>query len=175
MFDLTSEQQLIQATAREFAETQIRPIAAEIDRDARFPHETIKRMGELGLMGILTSEKWGGAGASFFTSVLVVEELSRVDPSVGVFVDVGQVWERGDAGTTVSGLRVTPGAGLRFVTPLGPVRLDAAYDGYPQEPGPLYFLDKLNKTLTFKRPYTPGLRSGFWRRVVVQFAVGQAF
>ena len=49
-FDLTSEQELIRTTAREFAETQIKPIAAEIDRDSRFPHETVKRMGELGLM-----------------------------------------------------------------------------------------------------------------------------
>ena len=45
MFELTSEQQLIRDTAREFAETQIKPIAAEIDRDSRFPHETVKRMG----------------------------------------------------------------------------------------------------------------------------------
>ncbi len=101
---------------------------------------------------------------------------------LGLFVDVGQVWERGDTLTAVSGLRVTPGLGLRFITPLGPVRLDAAYNGYPQEPGPLYLLDNTNKSLTavldptgkqlLLRPRLPG---GFWRRVVVQFAVGQAF
>ena len=101
---------------------------------------------------------------------------------LGLFVDVGQVWERGDTLTAVSGLRVTPGLGLRFITPLGPVRLDAAYNGYPQEPGPLYLLDNTNKNLTavldptgkqlLLRPRLPG---GFWRRVVVQFAVGQAF
>ena len=51
-FELTDEQAMIQAMAREFAESEIAPIAAEIDRDARFPHETVKRMGELGLMGI---------------------------------------------------------------------------------------------------------------------------
>jgi len=78
--------------------------------------------------------------------------------------------------TTVSGLRVTPGLGLRFVTPLGPVRLDAAYNGYPQEPGPLYFLDRTDKSLTATgQTIRPGLPGGFWRRVVVQFAVGQAF
>jgi len=101
---------------------------------------------------------------------------------LGLFVDVGQVWERGDTLSAVSGLRVTPGLGLRFITPLGPVRLDAAYNGYPQEPGPLYLLDNTNKNLTavldptgkplLLRPRLPG---GFWRRVVVQFAVGQAF
>ncbi|HVH67838.1 MAG TPA: BamA/TamA family outer membrane protein [Gemmatimonadales bacterium] len=116
-------------------------------------------------------------GNTVFTANLELRLPSPVVPDrvrVGVFVDVGQVWERGAIGTTVSGLRVTPGAGLRFVTPLGPVRLDAAYNGYPQEPGPLYFL--ANKTLTSTgRVVSPGLRSGFWRRVVVQFAVGQAF
>ena len=101
---------------------------------------------------------------------------------LGLFVDVGQVWERGDTLTAVSGLRVTPGLGLRFITPLGPVRLDAAYNGYPQEPGPLYLLDTTNKSLTAVLDpagkqvlYRPQLPGGFWRRVVVQFAVGQAF
>src|SRR5438034_110217 len=92
---------------------------------------------------------------------------------LGLFVDVGQVWERGDTLSAVSGLRVTPGLGLRFITPLGPVRLDAAYNGYPQEPGPLYLLDNTNKSLTavldptgkqlLLRPRLPG---GFWRRGV---------
>ncbi len=101
---------------------------------------------------------------------------------LGLFVDVGQVWERGDTLTAVSGLRVTPGLGLRFITPLGPVRLDAAYNSYPQEPGPLYLLDNTNKSLTAVLDPTgkqlllrPRLPRGFWRRVVVQFAVGQAF
>ncbi len=60
---LTDEQSMIQAMAREFAQAHVAPIAAEIDRDARFPHETVKRMGELGLMGIAVPERWGGAGA----------------------------------------------------------------------------------------------------------------
>jgi outer membrane protein insertion porin family len=118
-------------------------------------------------------------GNTVFTANLELRLPSPILPDrvrVGAFVDVGQVWERGDTGTTVSGLRVTPGVGLRFVTPLGPVRLDAAYDGYPQEPGPLYFLNTANKSLTNTgRLVSPGLPSGFWRRVVVQFAVGQAF
>jgi hypothetical protein len=76
----------------------------------------------------------------------------------------------------VAGVRVTPGVGLRFSTPLGPVRLDAAYNGYPAEPGPLYFQDNVTNSLTLtNRTHRPGLRPGFWPRVVVQFAVGQAF
>ena len=99
---------------------------------------------------------------------------------VAVFADVGQVWERDVA--TVGGVRFTPGVGVRFVTPLGPVRLDAAYNGYPSEPGALYLLNTKTKGLTAVTDSTgnqvlvrPGLPPGFWRRVVVQFAVGQAF
>src|SRR5256884_501350 len=95
---------------------------------------------------------------------------------LGLFVDVGQVWERGDTLTAVSGLRVTPGLGLRFITPLGPVRLDAAYNGYPQEPRPLYLLNRADNSITATgKTEHPDLPPGFWRRVVVQFAVGQAF
>ena len=118
-------------------------------------------------------------GNTVFTANLELRFPSPVFPDrvrLGLFVDVGQVWERGDTGTTVSGIRVTPGLGVRFITPLGPVRLDAAYNGYPQEPGTLYFLNKADNSITATgRTVRPGLPSGFWRRVVVQFAVGQAF
>jgi len=118
-------------------------------------------------------------GNTVLTANLELRVPSPIFPDrvrLGLFVDVGQVWERGDTLTTVSGLRLTPGLGLRFVTPLGPVRLDAAYNGYPQEPGPLYFLNGTDRSLTATgRTVHPGLPSGFWRRVVVQFAVGQAF
>ena len=99
---------------------------------------------------------------------------------VAVFADVGQVWERDDP--TVRGVRLTPGVGVRFVTPLGPVRLDAAYNGYAAEPGALYLLNTASNSLTAVTDsagrrviVNPGLPHGFWRRVVVQFAVGQAF
>ncbi len=118
-------------------------------------------------------------GNTVFTANLELRVPSPIFPErvrLGLFVDVGQVWERGDTGTTVSGLRVTPGLGLRFITPLGPVRLDAAYNGYPQEPGTLYFLNKADNSITATgKTVRPGLPSGLWRRVVVQFAVGQAF
>ena len=71
---------------------------------------------------------------------------------------------------------MTPGIGLRFTTPLGPVRLDAAYNGYAKEPGPLLVLDNTTKQLTQVRPsYQPPRPRTFWRRIVFQFAVGQAF
>ena len=92
-----------------------------------------------------------------------------------MFVDVGQVWARVDQ-TSLHDIRVTPGAGLRFATPLGPVRIDAAYNGYAAEPGPVYFQDKQNNlTLVQNATYQPPRPATFWRRVIVQFAVGQAF
>src|SRR5437773_10086418 len=86
--ELTGEQQLIRATAREFAETQIKPIAAEIDRDSRFPHETVKRMGELGLMGMVIPERWGGSGAGAVAYVVALEEIARVCASHAVVMSV---------------------------------------------------------------------------------------
>jgi outer membrane protein assembly factor BamA len=118
-------------------------------------------------------------GNTVFTANVELRVPAPIFPDrvrVGVFVDVGQVWERGDTLSRVSGLRVTPGLGVRFVTPLGPVRLDAAYDGYPPEAGRLYFLNTKDKSITpTERTVHPALSPGFWRRVVVQFAVGQAF
>ena len=86
--DPTDEQQMIQAMAREFAQTAIRPIAAEIDREARFPHETLKRMGELGLMGIAVPERWGGSGADTVGYALALEEIARACASHAVIMSV---------------------------------------------------------------------------------------
>jgi len=86
--DLSDEQQMIQAMAREFAETAIRPIAAEIDREARFPHETVKRMGELGLMGIAIPERWGGSGGDTVAYVVALEEIAKACASHAVIMSV---------------------------------------------------------------------------------------
>jgi alkylation response protein AidB-like acyl-CoA dehydrogenase len=86
--ELTDEQQMVQAMAREFAESEIKPIAAEIDREARYPHETIKRMGELGLMGIAIPEKWGGAGADTVSYALALIEIAKACGSHAVVMSV---------------------------------------------------------------------------------------
>jgi alkylation response protein AidB-like acyl-CoA dehydrogenase len=86
--DLTAEQQMVQAMAREFAEADIKPIAAEIDREARFPHETVKRMGELGLMGMTVPEEWGGAGVDTVAYVLALIEIAKVCASHCVIMSV---------------------------------------------------------------------------------------
>jgi alkylation response protein AidB-like acyl-CoA dehydrogenase len=85
---LTDEQAMIQTMAREFADEHIRPIAAEIDREARFPHETVKRMGELGLMGIAVPERWGGAGADVVSYVVALEEIAKACASHAVVMSV---------------------------------------------------------------------------------------
>jgi butyryl-CoA dehydrogenase len=87
-FDLTDEQRMVQTMAREFAESELKPIAADIDREARFPHETVKRMGELGLMGIAVPEEWGGSGADAISYALAVIEVARECASHAVVMSV---------------------------------------------------------------------------------------
>jgi short/branched chain acyl-CoA dehydrogenase len=85
---LSEEEQMFQQSVRDFAVERIRPLVHDMDRDAKMDPELIKSFFELGIMGIETPEQWGGAGSSFFNAVLVVEELSHVDASCGVLVDV---------------------------------------------------------------------------------------
>jgi alkylation response protein AidB-like acyl-CoA dehydrogenase len=87
-FSLTADQKEIQALAREVAQAEIEPHAAEWDREHRFPRDLFAKLGELGLMGGCIPEEYGGAGADFLSYVLVVEELSRADAGVGVTVAV---------------------------------------------------------------------------------------
>jgi short/branched chain acyl-CoA dehydrogenase len=83
-FDLTSEQQAIAKLCREFAEGEIAPHAAEWDARAEFPLATIRKMGELGLLGLPFPEKYGGAGADTLSYALAVMEIGRADASVGI-------------------------------------------------------------------------------------------
>jgi butyryl-CoA dehydrogenase len=86
--ELTDEQRLIQQVAREFAEKEVRPIAEAIDREARFPRETVARMGELGLLGVAVPEAFGGSGGDTVSYVLAVEELARACASHAVIMSV---------------------------------------------------------------------------------------
>jgi alkylation response protein AidB-like acyl-CoA dehydrogenase len=79
---------MFRASVREFAEGEIRPRVEEMDEHAKMSPEVLKQLFELGLMGVETPEEFGGTGASFFMAIIGVEELSRVDPSVGVLMDV---------------------------------------------------------------------------------------
>ena len=85
---LSEEEQLFQSNVRRFAREQIAPHVREMDEAALFRKEILRQFFELGLMGIEIPEEYGGQGGSFFQCVLAVEELSAVDPSAGVIVDV---------------------------------------------------------------------------------------
>jgi alkylation response protein AidB-like acyl-CoA dehydrogenase len=85
---LSEEEAMFRDAVRDFAEGTVRPLVHEMDEAQRMDPSLIPQFFELGLMGIEVPEQYGGTGASFFTAALVVEELSRVDASVGVFVDV---------------------------------------------------------------------------------------
>jgi alkylation response protein AidB-like acyl-CoA dehydrogenase len=85
---LSEDEEMFRASVREFAEGEIRKRVAEMDEQGHLDPALTKQCFELGLMGIETPEEFGGAGGSFFQAILAVEELSRVDASVGVFVDV---------------------------------------------------------------------------------------
>jgi short-chain 2-methylacyl-CoA dehydrogenase len=83
-YELTEEQELLKRTVREFAESRVAPLAAELDRESRFPYELVSEMAELGLMGIPIPEEFGGAGADTVSYAIAVEELTRVDSSVAI-------------------------------------------------------------------------------------------
>jgi alkylation response protein AidB-like acyl-CoA dehydrogenase len=85
---LTEDEAILRDTVRQFADAQVRPLVREMDEHAKIPRALIDRLFELGVMAIEIPESYGGSGGTFFHAVLAVEELSRVDPSIGVFVDV---------------------------------------------------------------------------------------
>ena len=85
---LSEDEEMLRDQVRQFAESEIRPLVSKMDKDAQIPRELINKCFELGIMGIEIPDRFGGAGATFFMSVLVVEELARVDASIAVLVDV---------------------------------------------------------------------------------------
>ena len=87
--DLSDEQQAFRKVVREFAESHVAPHAEEWDRDHIFPVDTVRAMGDLGLFGLPFPEEYGGSGADFTTLCLAIEELGRVDQSVGITLEAG--------------------------------------------------------------------------------------
>lgn len=87
-FQLTEDQLLIQESARDFAQNEIAPSAMQRDKDAVFPHEIVKKLGELGFMGMMVSPEYGGAGLDTISYVLAMIEISKVDASCGVIMSV---------------------------------------------------------------------------------------
>jgi butyryl-CoA dehydrogenase len=87
-FELSEEAQSVREMVRDFAESEVRPIAAQIDESHEFPAENVKKMAELGLLGMFVPEEYGGAGMTYLSYVVAIEELSRACASHGVIASV---------------------------------------------------------------------------------------
>jgi butyryl-CoA dehydrogenase len=87
-FELSEEERMIQQTARDFADSEIAPVAGENDAKGKFPRGIVKKLGELGFMGMIVPEKYGGAGLTNFCLVLALEEVNRACASTGVTMSV---------------------------------------------------------------------------------------
>jgi alkylation response protein AidB-like acyl-CoA dehydrogenase len=85
-FQLADEQKEIKRSVREFAENEIRPHVMEWDESQQFPHEVIRKLGAMGLMGVVFPAEYGGAGLGYVEYVTVIEELARLDGSIGIIV-----------------------------------------------------------------------------------------
>lgn len=84
--DLNENQLIIRDTVRDFAEKNIRPVIMDYDESQKFPSEIIKQLGELGFLGIVIPEKYGGAGLGYLEFAIIIEELAKVDPSIALSV-----------------------------------------------------------------------------------------
>jgi outer membrane protein assembly complex protein YaeT len=146
------------------------------DRDS-IDQQATAEAGDTVWRGVRTAPTGGN------TAIILNAELRFPSPilasrmRLGIFVDAGQVWERGEELVKIRGMRVTPGMGVRFATPLGPVRIDAAYNGYPAERGPLLYQPPAPAPIVVIRDSYPPLRAkkSFRDKIVIQVAVGQAF
>jgi butyryl-CoA dehydrogenase len=87
-FDLDENQLMTKQAAREFAEKELKPVASKLDEEGSFPTEIVKKMGELGFMGMMVPEEYGGAGMDAISYAIAVEEISRCDASMGVTMSV---------------------------------------------------------------------------------------
>jgi short-chain 2-methylacyl-CoA dehydrogenase len=85
-FDLTEEQELVRSTVRDFAEQRVAPVAEELDREHRFPYDLVAELADLGLMGMLIPEEYGGGGSDTVSYAIAIEELTRIDSSVAITV-----------------------------------------------------------------------------------------
>ncbi|MBO0683562.1 MAG: acyl-CoA dehydrogenase family protein [Candidatus Dormibacteraeota bacterium] len=86
-FELSEEHRAVRDLCREFAREVVAPAAEELDREARFPYDIVRQLGEMGMFGLPFAEEWGGAGADFLAYCLAIEEISRADAGVGITLE----------------------------------------------------------------------------------------
>src|SRR4249919_3517773 len=89
MFELSEDHELFRKVVRDFAEAEIAPHIAAWDRDHYFPVELIGKMGDLGLFGLIVPEQYGGSGGDFTSLCVAIEEIGRVDQSLGITLEAG--------------------------------------------------------------------------------------
>ncbi|MBI5000842.1 MAG: acyl-CoA dehydrogenase family protein [Euryarchaeota archaeon] len=100
-FELTKEQQMIRDTVREFADTELRPVAKDVDEMKKFPWDSIRKMGKVGLMGMTAPKEYGGTGSDKVSYMIALEEVGRVCASTGLIMEahntlgLGHIYERG--------------------------------------------------------------------------------
>ena len=162
------------STVRGFGRNELGPVVYVAD-------DTSSSGGDIIPVGLRTSP------AGSYAVALANAELrfpSPIWPSrfrLAAFVDVGRLWDQGERGLVSAGFRVTPGVGVRVVTPLGPLRVDVAYNDYPRQHGPLYVpvaptddaAGYLNRV--FADYAGPPRRDSFFGKLKFHFSVGQAF
>ncbi|NLF34815.1 MAG: acyl-CoA dehydrogenase, partial [Clostridiales bacterium] len=111
-FKLSDEQQMMKEMFRDFAESEIKPIAAQLDEEERFPEELLPQMAKVGLMGIPVPEEYGGTGMGNFEYVMAVEEISKVCASTGVAISAHTslcCWPISEYGTKEQKQKYLPG------------------------------------------------------------------
>ena len=85
-FELTKEQVLLQEMARSFAEKEIKPVVMKYDESQEFPYEIMRKLGDLGFLGVIFPEEYGGAGFGYLEYITIIEEIAKIDPSVGLSI-----------------------------------------------------------------------------------------
>src|SRR5689334_24972514 len=85
-FELTESMKMVQEMARNFAEKEIRPVVMKYDESQEFPSEIMKKLGGLGFLGVIFPEEYGGAGFGYLEYITIIEEISKVDPSIGLSI-----------------------------------------------------------------------------------------
>src|SRR5580698_1584370 len=118
-FEYTEEQLMIRQAARDFAQTELKPGVIERDEHQKFPAEQIKKLGELGFLGLMVSPEYGGSGMDTISYVLAMEEISKIDASVSVCMSVNNslvCWGLEKFGTEEQK--------LKYLTPLAQGRKD---------------------------------------------------
>ena len=85
-FEFTESMKMVQEMARNFAEKEIKPVVMKYDESQEFPYEIMKKLGELGFLGVIFPEEYGGAGFGYLEYITIIEEISKVDPSIGLSI-----------------------------------------------------------------------------------------